>query len=255
VRDLSRSTNTLDLLDIVAGGDGRGHRRERGIDPSSGMEDPLFVGEERHNDGKYQPVTWHKLIDGVFIPNGESGPVMLDSAGHTFDDFPKTCGLSYGSIWPRAVDVNMGKFRGVPVQWMYLVGRAEQYMPEKRGLLCLCPNTGITFNLDAIRKSYPTVRPDRFRTLAGLADAISADMQRGMEHGPAGIWVFVDGQLKLSRTQLRPKDGVVAVDVELGHHDRFLTLVSTDGGQGTAHNWIVFGDPLLDLVSVGQDRP
>ena len=67
--------------------------------------------------------------------------------------------------------------------------------------------------------------------------------------------MFVDGQLKLKRLQLRPKDGVVPVDVELGPHDRFLTLVSTDGGNGNWLDWVVFGDPVLDIASIDEDRP
>ena len=69
----------------------------------------------------------------------------------------------------------------------------------------------------------------------------------------ADIWVFVDGQLKLKRLQLRPKDGVVPVDVEIGPNDRFLTLVSTDGGNGNWLDWVVFGDPCWTWPPV-EDR-
>ena len=64
----------------------------------------------------------------------------------------------------------------------------------------------------------------------------------------ADIWVLVDGQLKLSRTHLRPQDGAINVDVELGPKDRFLTLVSTDGGNSFQYDWVVFGDPVLEMV-------
>ena len=60
----------LDLLDIVAGGNGTGHQRERGIDPGTGREDGLFVVAGHNGDGRYRPVALHKLIDGVFIPDG-----------------------------------------------------------------------------------------------------------------------------------------------------------------------------------------
>ncbi len=60
--------------------------------------------------------------------------------------------------------------------------------------------------------------------------------------------MFVDGQLKLKRTQVRPEDGTVNVDVEIGPSDRFLTLVSTDAGNGDYGDWVVFGDPVLQMA-------
>ena len=68
--------------------------------------------------------------------------------------------------------------------------------------------------------------------------------------GLADLWVFVDGRLKFKRTQLRPQDGVVKIDVELGQGDRFLTLVSTDGGNGISADWVVFGDPVVQMISI-----
>ena len=32
--------------------------------------------------------------------------------------------------------------------------------------------------------------------------------------------------------------------------DRFLTLAATDGGDGIHFDWIIFGDPRLEMVSV-----
>ena len=202
--------------------------------------------------GSIWRTTWYPLVDGVFIPSGGAGPVTLDSAGHQFGGFPRTDGQSYGSIWARAASVNL-RLHEHRVEWVWRVGRAEQYMPEKRGLLCLGSNTGITFNLEAMRKRYQEVRPGRFRALAALAEA---EPQWGNKDlGPADIWVFVDGRLKLKRMQLRPKDGVVRVDVELSPDDHFLTLVSTDGGNGRAGDWVVFGDPVLDMAPAEEDRP
>ena len=35
--------------------------------------------------------------------------------------------------------------------------------------------------------------------------------------------------------------------------DRFLTLASTDGGDGLMWDWILFGDPRLELLSIEPD--
>ena len=100
VRRVVQPVDMLDLLDIVAGGYGTTHRREHGVDPTTGMQDPEFMTMIRPGDGKYHPAAWrHKLMDGTFVPDGRRGPVVLDSAGHTFAGFPPTSGESYGSIW------------------------------------------------------------------------------------------------------------------------------------------------------------
>jgi len=251
VRRLVRSPRVLDLLDVVAGGNGMGWRRERGIDSTSGMEDPVFTAYARDGGRRYWPVKWHKLIDGVFAPDGGAGPVQLDSAGHAFDGFPRTDGTVYGSIWARAADVKPDERSNDNAWWIYAMGRGEQFMPDGRGLLGINADTGITFDLEAIRRAHPGFVPDRFRAMAGLGDARrltpSAD-------GMADVWVFVDGRLKLKREQLRPQDGAIDVNVEIGPSDRFLTLVVTDGGNGSQCDWVVFGDPVLH-TTVDAEQP
>ena len=100
VRRIAQPTKMLDLLDVVAGGYGTVYRRERGIDPTTGLEVASFYPERHPNDGQYHAVVWHKFIDGVFVPNGGAGPVAIDSVGGTFDGFPPTTGTVYCPIWP-----------------------------------------------------------------------------------------------------------------------------------------------------------
>jgi hypothetical protein len=240
VRHVVQTPKPLDLLDIVAGGYGTIGRRERGISPATGLEDPFFVDEYRPTDGAYRPIVWHKLIDGVLTFRPGSEPTVLDSDGHTFDGFPRTYGGSYGSIWARAPQVppeNRSNF------WVYTtLGEGKQYMPEHRGLLCMNADAGITFNLEAMRETYPGTRPARFRAVAGAVPS-------PREEGLADIWVFVDGRVKLRRTPLRDKDGVVQVNVELGPRDRFLTLVTTASlAYRNPSKAVVFGDPVLERI-------
>jgi hypothetical protein len=244
VRQMIQPPKFIDLLDIVAGGNGTGQHRERGIDPSSGMEDPLFVAAVRDADPQYRPITWSALIDGVFVPKGGAGPTVLDSAGHTFDGFQKTDGKAYGSIWPRSANVKPNKRNENPNYWVHFLGRCDQYMPERRGLLGLHANAGITFNLAAMRDRYPGVRPVRLRAVAGVAEAPG---RHSPDEGTADIYVFVDGKVKLEQMQFRPGQSAFAVDVEIGADDRFLTLVATDGGEGCSCNWVVFGDARLEV--------
>ena len=256
-RYLIRSAKAIDLLDIIAGGHGRGNHRERGIDPTTGMEDPLYVPSRLTGDRRYKPVTSrYGLVDGVFVPNGKDGPVQLDSAGHLFEGFPTTSGMTWGSVWSRTANLAQVSFplserTKTTDNWVYAMGAGLQYMPQRLGLLTLHPNVGVTFNLEAIRKLYIGERPARFRALAAVV--IPEKSQLKWLRSRSDVWVFVDGQLKLKRMYIEDKDTPISLDIELGPHDRFLTLVGTDGGDGQAWDLLVLGDPRLEMLPTGED--
>jgi hypothetical protein len=68
----------------------------------------------------------------------------------------------------------------------------------------------------------------------------------------ADVWVLVDGRPRLSLPHFRPQDGLVKVNVELGPQDRFLTLASTYGGNVRNLDWVVFGDPVLEMAGEAE---
>ncbi|MBU4272518.1 MAG: NPCBM/NEW2 domain-containing protein, partial [Planctomycetes bacterium] len=254
VRRMVEPLRVLDLLDVVAGGNGMGWGRERGIDPMTGMEEPVFWRLQSDGDGQYRPVAWHKLIDGVFVPGSKAGPVQLDSAGHVFDGFPGTDdGRVGGSIWARAATVRPADEREAKVSpyWVYEMGRGEQFMPDRRGLLGLPSNVGITFNLEAMRQAHQDTAPSSFHAVAGMS---YGDRIAPWVNGKTDLWVFVDGRLKFKRIGFRRRDGAVKVNVELSPSDRFLTLAVTDGGDGIEADWFVFGDPVLRLASIEAEN-
>ena len=119
-------------------------------------------------------------------------------------------------------------------------------MPEEKGLLAMHANAGITFDLAAMRRKFSGSWPVRFRSLAGLGDA---RFRRPNSPGLASLWVFVDGRLKEKRENVRAADGPLKMDVKLSPSDKFLTLVSTDGGNGMMDDWVIFGDPVLDMAT------
>ncbi len=240
----------LDLLDIVAGGNGLGHRRECGIDPSSGMQDTLFVARTRRGDGQFHLVEWNGLVDGVFVPNGSAGPVKLDSGGQAYDGFPRTAGLTFGSIWSRAAGVERPEWAHDVSHWVYSMGPGKQFMPEGHGLLAVHANAGITFDLQAIRQRYRGARLIRFHAVVGMADA--ARLLPGVA-GMAEIWILTDGRLKYKLPHLTVKNGTVEINVGLGPQDRFLTLAVTDAFSGHAYDWVVFGDPVLQMKSTESE--
>ncbi len=238
----------LDLLDIVAGGDGTGRLREQGIDPATGAKEVEFPRIEHQTDGHYHPVPWNRLMDGVFMPNGKLGPVQLDSAGHTYA-LPETSGTAPGSIWARGPDIAPERQTTDWGYWVYAMQRGGEYMPDNRGLLALHPNAGVTFDLAAICTAHPTVAsPFRFRAFVGLANPL----------GTADVWLFADGRLKYRRAGLRQADGPVRIDLPLEADGRFLTLVSTGGDHGNQVPrcaWVVFGDPVLHVTLKSTDEP
>ena len=92
----------------------------------------------------------------------------------------------------------------------------------------------------------------KITSIAGLTES----RRRGFgRDGRGDLWVFVDGRLKLHRMKLRPQDGPIPVDIELRPDDRFLTLVGTGDGTSQLWNWIVFGDPVLEMTSSEGLRP
>ena len=247
-RRLYEPPKFLDLLDVVAGGNGTGHRRNRGIDPTSGIMTPRYIDARNDGDGRYRPVVWSRMIDGVFIPDGRAGAVQLDSAGHSFDGFPETAGRSWGTIWARAAKV---KPDDSVTEWVCQITDVKRFMPEGRGLLAFCPNVGLTFDFDSLHKTYPESRPARFQAIAGIA---SSSRLPAMADGLIDLWIFVDGRLKYKRIGLSRKDGPLNLIVELGSGDRFLTLVATDGGDGISSDWLVFGDPRLDMTETASEE-
>ena len=70
----------------------------------------------------------------------------------------------------------------------------------------------------------------------------------------ADFWVFVDGKVRIEKNDINSSDGPVAIDIPLCDTDRFLTLVSTDAGNSTYFDWIMFGDPRLEMRRAGTDH-
>ena len=250
-RRLREPPKFLDLLDIVAGGDGTGSRRERGIDPTTGAPDRQFVAYTRYGSGDYHTINWNDFIDGVFVPLGASGAVQIDSTGGKFEGFSKASGITFGSIWARSPDIARPDLSDHHPHWVYSMGRGEQFMPEGRGLLALHSNVGITFDLEAMRRIHRGTRPRQFSAVVGMVD-----LKRLLPNaaGVADVWVLIDGQVKFKRPQLLLGDGVIKCGVEIGPTDRFLTLAVTDPGAGHAYALVVFGDPLLELETVETEE-
>ncbi len=222
----------LDLVDLLAGGSGRGRRRGISIDPCSGRYGNLDTTEAmRSGDGTYHLCLGHSVVDGCFVPNGK---LQIDSAGHHFD-FPKTDGGGVSHIWAG---------QAVPV-----VARKAQrlggidYTQTGHALLFLSANKGLTVDLAAAR------RLNAGKRIAGLVSVAGNSVPEDALRSPpkADLFVIVDGQLRFERRGITPADGPFSVRVPLRESDHFLTFAVTDGGDTFFGDWIMLGDPQLEL--------
>ena len=235
---------SLDLVDVLAGGDGFSQRRNHGINPTNGLptdSPPLPDKFFLNGDMNYHRVAGLSFVDGVFIPADKAHPSQIDSAGHTFPDwFEPTCNQTYGYIWAG------GKIHSAPGAHLRAVLEGVDYAAPGRGSIFMHANSGITFDLAAIRAAHPQFRIARFVAVAGNAESSSADL------GDAGAdaWVFVDGKVQFRRRQINYNNGAFAINLPIAKADRFLTLMSSDGNRSIGWDWIVFGDPRLELIEV-----
>ena len=242
VREISKRTiKKFDLVDVVAGGDGFSGRRNRGIDPTNGrIVEALRGGSDPAarftlpSDGQYHRAEEIPFVDGVFIPDGGKDKVQVDSAGHVFDLFRGTTSATWQYVWAGGA---MPAGQKCPTT----VGDVD-YASPGHGLLFLHASNAITFDLEAIRRANSGFKLLRFR-------AAAANREPGEHGGLADIWVLVDGQSRFRR-QVNNYSGVSAIMVPIGEKDRFLTLAATDGRNGIAQDWIIFGDPRLELLPV-----
>ena len=226
------SGEPLDVADIVGGGNGRGTGKAgRGIDPRTGKAQEKTVG---FLDGAVvnQFVRGPSpFIDGVVIPNGGQ-PVPISSTGLTARDVPATSAQAWDAIRNGPVNSQAStKLGGV------------DYAAKGHTLLGLHANAAITFDLEAIRKEAGEGEW-RFRATVGYGGRESA--------GRADFHIYVDGELRERRLGLGGRDAGVAVDIPLPQSARFLTLMSTDGGNGIGQDQIFFGDPKLAPGEVPQ---
>ncbi len=255
VRDLpkdieERRAKTFDLVDVVAGGDGFGHARGRGIHPNTGEiangGPPDGYGWEQDlSDADYHRVPDLPFVDGVFVPDDRRGPVQLDSAGHTFGGFGIADARIFNPIW-AGIPIP----QPLPPRIRTELGGTEYGSPG-HGSLSMVPNKGITFDLDAIRRANPGCRIVRFRAMAGNTEP-TLEYKNYVSEGIdvfADIFVFVDGKNRFERRRINSSHGGMPINIALADSDRFLTLVAADGGDGIGYDWVMFGDPRLELLS------
>jgi hypothetical protein len=235
----------LDLADIASGGNGLGTGQSNVfIHPID--EVSTVLSGDFSTSKTYRQLLKNPFVDGIFVPGG-SVEQVVSSRGDRFDECPKTSGLFDNQIIvnpkPGLYTTNLRKgtirFNG------------QIYSEGGHPCIVMHANLGLTFDLDAIRhRKLGSVT--RFVSQIGIADL--------QEPYPcnADFWVLVDGKVRYSLRQYKQKGVLNDISVEIKDTDRFLTLVTTDGGdpdkpaggfyqRAISCDWCVFAEPALIL--------
>ena len=166
-----------------------------------------------------------KFVDGVVIPDLSPEGTQITSTGLKVMKPPRTSGQAWDAIRFGPVNSHFStKLDGV------------DYAADGHTLLSLHANAAITFDLAALREAGAPAEM-KFTATAGY-------FGQTPKNG-ASYFVYVDGELKANQKNIGRDDGGLAVDVMLPAAARFLTLMSTDGGNGIGHDQICFADPWL----------
>lgn len=221
-----RSGERRDLADIVGGGNGLGTGKSGvGVDPLSGrpqIEKRGFLEGARTNVFARSTV---KFIDGVVIPDLSPEGTQIASTGLKILKTPRTSGQVWDAI----------RFGPVNSQFSTKLDGVD-YAADGHTLLSLHANVAITFDLAALRDAGASAEL-KFTATVGYFGKTPKD--------GASFSIYVDGEQKAGRRNIGRDDGGIAVEVILPSATRFLTLMSTDGGNGIGHDQICFADPWL----------
>jgi len=236
-----RGESVVDLADIVGGGNGFGTgRKGGGIDPTTGkLVAELSMSAKVQEECRYSEVVENRYIDGVFVPLGDETPQIVTSRGDVFEECPKTD----GRYWVEITNKPIIGFPQDPDSMRLAQLNGVEYGSNTHPGIMMHANTGITFDLEAIRSIIPNSRIRRFTSFCGLSETLNGLPL--MDDASADMWVLVDGQRREKIHVDFSNKSNDFITVLINDNDRFLTLISCS--DWNAGDWTLFGDPVLDL--------
>ena len=239
-RNLWRGENIC-LADVVGGGNGFGTGQvEVGIDPDTGIRGGYTIWD-RKSESSYVKMTDDRYIDGVFVPNGNGQ--VISSLSHVFSDCPATNAIHYSDI---IFGTGTKGVEGGPDNLTFMNG--VQYGTKLNPGISIHANLGITFDLNNFREDIKSlgVGISKFKTELGISEICPGDPH-------AVFWVLLDGKVCFSKVLLE-RGIVCSVEVDIADTDRFLTIITTDGGdldlpevRSSNSDWCVLAEPKLEL--------
>lgn len=232
---------SLDVTDLICGGDGTTRRRGVGINANTGAVGKLPPVLDHAGDGKYHRISGYPVLDGGFIPNSAAGPVAVDSAGDKFD-FAPAGGATYNYI-----------FTGGKIPWPLATGLPTvldgvDYSTADHSIIFLHANNALTLDLNAIRRLYPDRELTNFQCRVGNSFAPVPNPSASKPPiSDATARVLVNGIVRAEKQHLTYHGGGTLIQVPLSQGDRFITLATTDEGTGILKDWIMWVDAKFDL--------
>ncbi|MCE5184691.1 MAG: NPCBM/NEW2 domain-containing protein [Planctomycetaceae bacterium] len=251
-------SSIINLAAVVGGGNGiDAISCGSGIDQATGQQKEFeeFSGQL---DGTraYALASNNPFVDGVFVPDGGEGPVIVSSRGHVFQQCPDTNGRYWGGVINGAS--HEAQLLGIPKHNLRLGSIA--YGAGGTSSIYMHANQGVTFDLEAIRQAYPGLSLDRFTAVCGISESLNdyADRLRVWagqwtklepDSSKADFFVLVDGRVQHEQRDLTVRTGATEISIEIHPQDRFLTLVTTQGSDpwGNTNDWTLFGAPYLHV--------
>lgn len=242
-----RGHTTVNLADIVGGGNGFGTGRlEVGINPETGVL--AYRDRERGKASQYQgfqQVNDNRFVDGVFCPYAGQTSIPVTTQGHIFVECPMTSGTYWGYV------MNSGWFGQSSRQGAYngnLSLAGTIYGSSRYPAITMHSNLGVTFDLDAIRQSIGLFGIDKFTALCGISE-MALEREKLQAVPNASFYVLFDGVKAFERVDTMPTDGATRIDLTIPATVRFLTLMVTEGSDGTYDgDYTIFAEPMLHLV-------
>lgn len=240
-----RRQPSLDLADIAGKGNGLGTGSASVIiHPVKGYTNDHEYNFIKHRE--FLPLTDNPYMDGIFVPHGNPD-LVVSTRGDVFRDAPKTSGLfSIDLVVNPAPGFYKTDLRSGAIEF-----NGQLYGDGGKPCITMHANVGLTFDLDALRQTYGR-GINRFTARIGIADL--------NEPAPcnADFWVLVDGEVRYSLRQYKQKGVLNDVTVQIKDTDRFLTLMTTDGGdtdnpgadfykRANSCDWCIFTEPILIL--------
>jgi ferric-dicitrate binding protein FerR (iron transport regulator) len=226
----------IDLADLLAGGNGFNTGPQAlSIDQGSGAVVTKDLNPKTAGKKGYWSVTGLDCVDGVFVPDGGQGPVVVSSQGHVFKDCPDTTSSYWDYITGRPL-TRMNVASGDTYASRF--GGKVYGTPECPGIL-MHANAGVTFDLNKIRARLLGLCLGQFTATCGIVEGEDLGNR-------AAFWVLVDGEKRAEFHAVSKDPGRYrSIAVPLKEQDRFLTLVTTDDGDDVDHDWSLFGQPYL----------
>jgi hypothetical protein len=234
----------LDLADMIGGGNGLGTGKQFSV---LTLKDTVIASNTPVDLLKYDKSTTIEIrsnpfIDSLFIPKGKT---HLCSKEEIVAEFPATSGLTFGCVTNRGITAEPGKGWDNTI----LLG-GKEYGTPKAGMIHIHSNLGVTFDLNQIRQSIPSLKIVGFSSLCGITE--TAQQMPGYNsavHSWVDFWVLVDGVIQFKKEHVSLTSGPIPIDIKLNANDRYLSLAVTDNDGSILYDWAIFAQPKLEISS------